>query len=732
MLRRRILASAMASVMAIGSVAVVANAEDATATTQVKSKTDLEGLVKDMDKVVDDLIYNYGTVAANNFQDAYDYAVNVIADINSTSVEYTVAYAMLESVSNPTMYGTDDLKKLIDLTKNIYESENILNDDLDDLIYDEGTFKKFSDAFEEAEDVVNSSDSRLITDAYIGLKNTYEGLKKLDVVTKQQFRNALKSYEALYRELNKYEDWRRGKQEGWYDDDLTSNYWVYQQQLDPNGCLEFGLVKDMIFGVGQFETDFGWAVVKTVVLPNGGEDTVKDYINEAYDKFCNIETASKTSDTYYVDAYRTAVRAVEIFNNFKADDTNRATKASVSKILEQYHNQLVAKYNTTGAAEVYKIVNGKDELPKGWQGDTGNKFYGAELTNEGKRVKKPINGKDVTIAAGGDILKYVTVTSTDVANYIDDNGSSDLDERVLKALQVAEAYTKAEKNEDYDLKDLDETNSIPELKGSIAEWTLVYRYLKYALEDSFKTSVSVNTKRQVNELIDSAYELADKTGDAEKFATLHLALVTARQEAQNWMREANSDKKYADDKLYNGKNATMIYTTLNDAYKKLDELFGKYAYSYQEIYDYIAQVKSDIDDGELKATDTLTEALKNTAYALTTLTPKDEDTNLAFTSDREWCGYNRLNTGDSPNGSEKALKAAYEALQAAVKAQDVKKVLGDVDGDGDVDVFDAQTVLKKYVNGEVDTLDKETADYDKDGDIDVLDAAAILKAYVNS
>ena len=47
MLRRRILASAMASVMAIGSVAVVASAEDtAAATTQMKTKADLEAYVK--------------------------------------------------------------------------------------------------------------------------------------------------------------------------------------------------------------------------------------------------------------------------------------------------------------------------------------------------------------------------------------------------------------------------------------------------------------------------------------------------------------------------------------------------------------------------------------------------------------------------------------------------------------------------------------------------------------
>ena len=85
MLRRRILASAMASVMAIGSVAVVANAETtAAATTQVKSRDDLKAYVDSLDTFFSTKIYDYGSVSGENFLNAYEYAKNVLDDTKST------------------------------------------------------------------------------------------------------------------------------------------------------------------------------------------------------------------------------------------------------------------------------------------------------------------------------------------------------------------------------------------------------------------------------------------------------------------------------------------------------------------------------------------------------------------------------------------------------------------------------------------------------------------------
>ena len=101
MLRRRILASAMASVMAIGSVAVVASAEDtAAATKQVKTKADLEALVKSYDSFRAKEINDYGSMSGEKFLDALEYADNVINDSASTVDDYTVAYQMVTATYN--------------------------------------------------------------------------------------------------------------------------------------------------------------------------------------------------------------------------------------------------------------------------------------------------------------------------------------------------------------------------------------------------------------------------------------------------------------------------------------------------------------------------------------------------------------------------------------------------------------------------------------------------------
>ena len=99
MLRRGILASAMASVMALGTVAVVANAEE-TAVSNVKTKADLEAYVKSFDAFRSSDINDYGSVSGEKFLSAIEYADNVLEATDSTIDDYTVAYAMIEATYN--------------------------------------------------------------------------------------------------------------------------------------------------------------------------------------------------------------------------------------------------------------------------------------------------------------------------------------------------------------------------------------------------------------------------------------------------------------------------------------------------------------------------------------------------------------------------------------------------------------------------------------------------------
>ncbi len=238
MLRRRILASAMASVMAIGSVAVVASAEDAAvATAQVKTKADLEAYVKSFDKFREDGIFDYGSISGENFVNAIEYADNVLADDKAGVDDYTTAYAMIEAVYNKlTIYSAEELKTLIDSCTKTYNSNNINNEELGDLIYTADSFSDFFDAYDEAESVLNSSDSRIITDAYEKLEAAKNALNPLASVTKAQFRTALKNYETALQKEFAYDSWRIGTIQG--SGEATGwSLWAYDGQTVAYGTV---------------------------------------------------------------------------------------------------------------------------------------------------------------------------------------------------------------------------------------------------------------------------------------------------------------------------------------------------------------------------------------------------------------------------------------------------------------------------------------------------------------
>lgn len=837
MLRRRILASAMASVMAIGSVAVVANAETtAAATTQVKSRDDLKAYIDSLDSFRSSKIYDYGSVSGENFLNALEYADNVLDNTKSTVDDYTTAYAMVEAVYNKLkIYTVEELKAIVNSSKSVYETNNINNEDLGDAIYTADTFAAFEEAYEEAESVLNSADSRIITDAYEKLDAAKKGLSPLDVVTKAQFRAALKAYETALSKEFAYDAWRVG---------TIDTGWAYRGYQDQS--VAYGTVYEHVA-------------------------SLKTGINDAYGEFDEIKSVNKTTQTNIVDAYKACVAATTVLNGFKADDTNRATKANVKTLLNQYNGRLVYDYKTTDAEKLYEAVVallGTDKVhnrkgdkyssnidmnvagvaagadawyvvdsnytvnPNGgtWSTSvdkknsaeisikTDSKFY-IELTKDGYAT-----GNVATDKTGFDYYKLINAKSeVDLTDFIKVDAASvdhDTDNHLInnvndgdavtgslypvigqrgaiagavqtmngsytnssnetvdtyadlgKAMELAELYLTGEKKDiegNTLIEDIDTIDAISagSAKGSSTEWTLVYRYLKYALADKYDASYGTKTKADVSALIDKCYELAELTGDAALFSFHHNNLVTTRQDAINWVKAANKIKTYKDNvtpaectgTIINGSLiATQVYETLEGEYNKLLNDYNAFKYSFEQIYIEISEVKDSIDNGDLKATDALTAALENTAYYLSVVQPIDvaadgssiELDNDAFTSDRQFQGFNRVYTnGDNeydltvdssttvkiPKSSANAaslshanLTAAYEALLAAVKEQtEVKTVVGDVNGDGVVNALDAAAILKAVAAGTA--IDAAAGDYNADGVVNALDASAILKA----
>ena len=615
MLRRRILASAMASVMAIGSVAVVANAETATAaTTQVKSRDDLKAYIDSLDSFRSTKIYDYGSISGENFLNALEYADNVLEDTKSTVDDYTTAYAMVEAVyNNLKLYTVEELKALVTTSKSTYETNNINNEDLGDAIYTADTFAAFEEAYEEAESVLNSADSRIITDAYEKLDAAKKGLNPLDVVTKAQFRAALKAYETALSKEFAYDAWRVGTIDtGWA-------YWGYQDQ-----SVAYGTVYEHV------------ASLKTV-------------INDAYGEFDEIKSVNKTTQTNIVDAYKACVAATTVLNGFKADDTNRATKANVKTLLNQYNGRLVYDYKKTTAEDLYEAVVallGTDKVhnrkgdkyssnidmkvagvaagaaawyvvesnytvnPNGWTWSasvdkknsaeisikTDSKFY-IELTKDGYATGNVATDKTgfdyyklINAKSEVDLTDYIKVDAASVDHDTDNHFNNNVNDGdspkggivigqwgaiadaaqtmngsytnssnetvdtyadLGKAMELAELYLTGEKKDiegNTLIEDIDTIDDISagSAKGSSREWTLVYRYLKYALADKYDASYGTKTKKEVNDLIDKCYELAELTGDAALFSYNHNILVTARQDAINWVKAANKIKTYKD------------------------------------------------------------------------------------------------------------------------------------------------------------------------------------------
>jgi hypothetical protein len=283
-------------------------------------------------------------------------------------------------------------------------------------------------------------------------------------------------------------------------------------------------------------------------------------------------------------------------------------------------------------------------------------------------------------------------------------------------------------------------------------------------------SASKYTKADVKALIEEAYDIAEKTGDAQIFYTSHNAVVDARQEAIAWLRKANSDKSYKDytagssstGEFYS--SSTTAYTALNKAVEQLTDEYNAMQYSFQDVYNELSDVYGMIDDGELEATDALIEALDNTAYYLSTVDSTiytsqygwsayayEYADDSAFTVDREFQGFNRvITTSDAteiktlgsypyvkcdssanggPNVSHYNLWQAFESLKTEVEKQtNPTTLLGDVNGDGKVDIYDARDLLIKVVAGE--TVEASVGDFNSDGVVDINDAAAILKYVV--
>lgn len=770
MLKKRILASSMASVMALSAVSVVAFADEtATDFGESVNKAELKEYVKSFDNFLKDGVYECSTKQAQQFQDAYDYADNVASKKNATEEESTAAYQMLKKVYESIRpYSAEELQALIDDCTDDYETENVLNADLGDNIWTTTSYGNFEDAYDVATKYVDSEDGRLITDAYLDLEDAHKNLSPLGQVKKSEFRSVLREFEAIATKEAKYETWRRGKVSynattGTTDKKLTDAFFVTYDELY-NIVYEnsqVALVKNKKLDALKTGT--------ATWIDTGASATVEAFVEAQYKRFDEIQSSNVTTDVDIKAAYDAAVEAVKVFDSWKADDTDRAAKASINNTINEYRTKLVDKYlGQATASDILGIMAAYTNFDAGytqgdmeWKVNANNTEIVLDRTTNLIAIDS-VSGKAVTVAAKDDakhIVKKLT-KGTDIMPYIPVTAADMTAGDVQDAFKIVEAYAKAEAGViTYEaayatgLDALDDYGIVAEPAGSRNEYTLLNRFLSYSLADMFpaEDADKTYTRKQVKELIDKAYDLCDDTGDSEVFSIPHLALVEARKEALDWVTAANAVKGYKDgDAVDSGFNfngdeggatddetATTVYKYLEKKYNDLNKEYKAYPVSYGEIADYIAEVGIAIDEGSLKATDAVISCLNKVAIGLSTL-EATEATNQVFTSDREFISYNRLQVAKNLAGNDasKAEKALYDNLKnletavadAEKEPEKPEVVKGDLDGDGKFSPADARAALELFLAGEYN----EAADMDGNGIVNAKDARAILELWLQA
>lgn len=336
MLRRRIFSAAMASVMALSSVAVVAQAAETT--NQVKTKADLEELVTKTygASYRADELDNYGKTSASNMLDALEAAEAILEDADSDDADYTAAYMMVVACeARLTQHSLEDLKALLKSAQAELDRNNIFNEELQDQIYVSKYFTALEEAVDEANSYLTSKSASDIADAYDELETAYNDLlananKK---VSKSQFRNVLKDYEAILAEKTSYDMWRRGTAPTWYG--ITSGQdWQF---MSDHTSAAFGAFYDYC------------------------ADMQED-IKKAYDMIDEIKGLTVTTDADIVDGYNMASDLVKMFKSWSADSSSKATKSGVKALLDKYHGQLVYQYNTIGVNDLVSAVTHNNTL----------------------------------------------------------------------------------------------------------------------------------------------------------------------------------------------------------------------------------------------------------------------------------------------------------------------------------------------------------------------------------
>lgn len=610
MLKKRILASSLASVMALSSVSVVAFADE-TATadySEVVTKAELKEIVKAEEKFADDELDDYGTIMSENFENALEAARVVVENADATTEDATAAYQMLMAVkAKLVLHTTEELSGLVEDYQKTYDTKNILNAEFNDEIYSADSFKTFKSAFETAKDSLEETDQRVINDAYADLEAAIKGLSANPFVKKAEFRSVYTKYIELVNGFDTYEEWRRGKATVGGNDiqfayDTSDKKVVNLKDKE----LTFAELKAVVYGTSNtlpisVSNDAKYGAISadtkhpnTTWLSLGAKTNVADDAKAAYDLFITNSNSDKTTLGSINTTYASMKKAIEIFDGWVVDDLPKSgSRSKISRLLDDKHEalvkELIKKADTTYDAYVTAInsaintefsvsdavaVEKKDGVATGKIIVAKDVPAGTVLlldSTTGLVKYTPSEYADgtvkVAITKDDDITKYMPLDSTLVGTNLDTAVSADSQKKTTAALQfskVLKLFEVITAHEDSDAKEkdyvkacdtasisatltaLDTREIVTSSSTASVVYPIIYRAMAYALNDMFPTPDATYKKSDVAKLITASNALIEETGDASIFKLNNIALDTARKNATAWLAAANATKGYDD------------------------------------------------------------------------------------------------------------------------------------------------------------------------------------------
>lgn len=344
-MKKRIIASTMASVMALGAVSsMVASADVADFKDQSATKSDLEKLMKDKEitDLIDGGIDNYGSKSGEKFQKAVDFANAVLEDDDATNDDYSVAYQMVKAAKGALQqYTKDDLKLLLSQCKGAFNTNNQLNDD--DAKYTESTWDAFSSAYDSADSSQDSDDILETTDAYEELDDAFKKLNTLPTKTKAQIEAARKAYQDALKKEYDFQPWQRGTVSG--------------TKTDYDGKT------------------FAWGALYANIA--SGEDAVM----KAYNDFTEIKGRTVTSNPTIVDAVDAMNEAASVLKAFDSKLDSASSKGSVTTLLANYQGQLAYTYDMQ---ESLDLINSFISAAEGATDKKGHAGVAEAVNKDGK------------------------------------------------------------------------------------------------------------------------------------------------------------------------------------------------------------------------------------------------------------------------------------------------------------------------------------------------------------